>query len=43
VSRSGGLLCLEASYVRIFLSGIKTDGATTTGGTRDIIAEVMLR
>jgi hypothetical protein len=39
-SRSNGLLRVEASLARISQSSLKTDGGTTTGGTRGIIAEV---
>jgi hypothetical protein len=40
VSRSSGLLGVEASLARVFQSGLKTGGGTTTGGTRGTIAEV---
>jgi hypothetical protein len=38
--RSGGLLRLEASRARVFQSGLKTDGGTTTGDAYSTIAEV---
>jgi hypothetical protein len=38
VSRSSGLLRLEASRVRVSQSGIKTDEGTTVDGARDTIA-----
>jgi hypothetical protein len=41
-SRSSGLLYVEASLVRVFQFDLKTGGGATTGGTRGIIAEVML-
>jgi hypothetical protein len=41
VSRSGGLLRLEASHGRVFQSGLKTGGGMTTSGVRDIITEVV--
>jgi hypothetical protein len=37
-SRSSGLL--QASLVRVFQSGLKTNGGVTTGGAPDTIAEV---
>jgi hypothetical protein len=40
-SRSGGLLCLEASRARVSQTSLKTDGGTMMGGTRDIIMEVV--
>jgi hypothetical protein len=40
VSRSSSLLGIEASLTRVFQSGLKTVGCTTTGGARDTIAEV---
>jgi hypothetical protein len=40
-SRSGGLLCLEASHARVSQSGLKTGGGETVGGARGTIAEVM--
>jgi hypothetical protein len=43
VSRSGSLLHLEASHVKIFQSGLKTDGLVTTSGARSIIAKVTSR
>jgi hypothetical protein len=39
-SRSGGLLHLEVSHVRVFQSGLKTGGGATAGGARGTIAEV---
>jgi hypothetical protein len=42
VSRSSGLLSVEASLARVFQSGLKTSGGATTGGARDTIAEVAL-
>jgi hypothetical protein len=39
-SRSSDLLDVEASLARVFQSGLKTDRDATTGGARDIIAEV---
>jgi hypothetical protein len=40
VSRSSGLLGVEASLARISQSGLKTGGGTTMGGVRGTIAEV---
>jgi hypothetical protein len=40
VSRSGGLLRLEASHARVFQSGLKTGVSTTVGGAHDTIMEV---
>jgi hypothetical protein len=40
VSRSSGLLCVEASLARVFQSGLKTGGGETAGGARGTIAEV---
>jgi hypothetical protein len=40
VSRSSGLLRLEASRVRVFQSGLKTGGGATTSGVCGTIAEV---
>jgi hypothetical protein len=40
VSRSSGLLHVEASLTRVFQSGSKTGGGATTGGARGTIAEV---
>jgi hypothetical protein len=40
VSRSSGLLGVEASLARVCQSGLKTGGGATTGGARDTIAEV---
>jgi hypothetical protein len=42
VSRSSGLLHVEASLVRVSQSGLKTGGDTTTGGIRGTITEVVL-
>jgi hypothetical protein len=42
VSRSGGLLRLKASRVRVFQSDLKTSGVTTVGGARGTITEVLL-
>jgi hypothetical protein len=42
VSRSSGLLGVEANLARVSQSGLKTGGGTTTGGARDTIAEVAL-
>jgi hypothetical protein len=39
-SRSSSLLGVEASLARVSQSGLKTDGAATTGGARGTIAEV---
>jgi hypothetical protein len=41
VSRSSGLLGMEASLGRVFQSGLKTGGGVTTGGARGTIAEVV--
>jgi hypothetical protein len=41
VSKSNGLLCVEASLASVFQSVLKTDGGTTTGGARGTIAEVV--
>jgi hypothetical protein len=40
VSRSSGLLHVEASLARISQSGLKTGGGMTAGGARGTIAEV---
>jgi hypothetical protein len=40
VSRSSGLLYVEASQVRVSQSGLKTGGDATAGGARGTIAEV---
>jgi hypothetical protein len=37
-SRSSGLLRVEASWVRVSQSGIKTDVGATVDGARDTIA-----
>jgi hypothetical protein len=42
-SRSGGLLHLEASRIRISQSGYKTDGCATMGGVRGTIVKVASR
>jgi hypothetical protein len=39
-SRSSGLLCVEASLVRVFQSDLKTGGGVMTGGARGTIVEV---
>jgi hypothetical protein len=39
-SRSSGLLCVEASLIRVFQFDLKTSGEATTGGARGTIAEV---
>jgi hypothetical protein len=41
VSRSSGLLHVEASLARVSQSGFKTGGGTTVGGARGTIAEVV--
>jgi hypothetical protein len=40
VSRSSGLLRVEASLARVSQSGLKTAGGATVGGARDTITEV---
>jgi hypothetical protein len=40
LSRSSGLLHVEASLARVFQSGLKTDGGVTMGGACDTITEV---
>jgi hypothetical protein len=40
VSRSSGLLCVEASLARVSQSGLKTGGGMTAGGARGTIAKV---
>jgi hypothetical protein len=40
VSRSSGLLGMEASLVRVFQSGLRTGGGVMTGGARGTITEV---
>jgi hypothetical protein len=40
VSRSSGLLCVEASLARVSQSGLKTGGGATTDGARGTIMEV---
>jgi hypothetical protein len=42
-SRSGGLLRLEASRVRVSQSDLKTDGGVMTDGARGTITEVTSR
>jgi hypothetical protein len=39
-SRSSGLLQVEETRVRVFQSGLKSDGGTTVGGARGTITEV---
>jgi hypothetical protein len=39
-SKSSGLLHVEVSLARVFLSGLKTGGCATTCGARDTITEV---
>jgi hypothetical protein len=39
-SRFSSLLGVEASLVRVFQSGMKTDGGVTTGGARGTITDV---
>jgi hypothetical protein len=40
MSRSSGLLHVEASLARVSQSGLKTGGAATTGGAHGTITEV---
>jgi hypothetical protein len=40
VLRYNNMLGMEASLVRVFQSGLKTDGCAMTGGARDTITEV---
>jgi hypothetical protein len=40
VSRSSGLLGMEASLARVFQSGLRTGGGVMTGGARGTITEV---
>jgi hypothetical protein len=40
VSRSSGLLRMEASLARVFQSSLKTGEGATAGGARDTIAKV---
>jgi hypothetical protein len=40
-SRSSVLLHVKASLARVFQSGLKSGGVTTTGGARGIIAKVV--
>jgi hypothetical protein len=42
VSRSSGLLRVEASLTRVFQSGLKTGGGATVGGARGTIVKVAL-
>jgi hypothetical protein len=42
VSRSGGLLRLEASHARVSLSDLKTGAGATAGGACGTIMEVTL-
>jgi hypothetical protein len=42
-SRCSGLLHVEVSRARVFQSGLKTGGGTTTGGARGTITDVALR
>jgi hypothetical protein len=39
-SRSNGLVHMEASLVRVFQSGLKTDGGVTAGGAYGTFVEV---
>jgi hypothetical protein len=39
-SRSSGLLRVEASWDRVYQSGLKTDGGAMTGGARGTTSEV---
>jgi hypothetical protein len=41
VSRSGGLLGVEASLAKVSQSSLKTGGGTTTGGARGTFTEVV--
>jgi hypothetical protein len=41
VSRSSGLLHVEASLARVSQSGLKTGGCATMGGARGTITEVV--
>jgi hypothetical protein len=41
MSRSSGLLHVEASLARVSQSGLKTGGGATMGGARGTIAEVV--
>jgi hypothetical protein len=40
VSRSSGLLRVEASMIRVSQSGLKTDGGAMVSGAHDTIVEV---
>jgi hypothetical protein len=40
--RSSGLLCVEASWNRVFQSDLQTDGGVTSGGARGTIVKVAL-
>jgi hypothetical protein len=42
MSRSSGLLPVEASRVRVSQSSLKIGGGAMTGGARDTIADVAL-
>jgi hypothetical protein len=42
MSRSSGLLRVEASLARVSQSGLKIDGGAMAGGARGTIAEVVL-
>jgi hypothetical protein len=42
MSRSSGLLRVEASLTRVFQSDLKTGGGATVGGACDTIAKVAL-
>jgi hypothetical protein len=42
-SRSSGLLLVEASWVRVSQSGLKSGGGATVGGACGIIIKVVLR
>jgi hypothetical protein len=41
-SKSSSLLGVEVGLARVFQSGLKTSGGTTTGGAHDTITEVAL-
>jgi hypothetical protein len=42
VTRSSGLLRMEACLARVYQSGLKTGGGATVGGARGTITEVAL-
>jgi hypothetical protein len=42
VSRSSGLIAVEASLARVSQSGLKTGGGAMTGGARGTITKVVL-